>query len=150
MSFISCEKMKKDIVIGSDHAGFMMKEFLKKVLTTLNYSYIDIGTYTVESVDYPDIAHNLAKSVVNGEVQYGIIICGSGNGVSIVANKYKEIRCALCWNTSLAKLAREHNNANVLALPARFVSNLLAKKIMIEFLNSNFEGGRHTIRVNKI
>jgi len=142
--------MKKDIVIGSDHAGFEMKEFLKKVLIKLNYSYIDIGADSIDSVDYPDIAHKLAKTVVNGAAQYGIIICGSGNGVSIVANKYKEIRCALCWNASLAKLAREHNNANVLALPARFISNSQAKKIIIEFLNSNFEGGRHTIRVNKI
>lgn len=142
--------MKKDIVIGSDHAGFEMKEFLKKVLIKLNYSYIDIGADSIDSVDYPDIAHKLAKTVVNGAAQYGIIICGSGNGVSIVANKYKEIRCALCWNSSLAKLAREHNNANVLALPARFISNSQAKKIIIEFLNSNFEGGRHAIRVNKI
>lgn len=138
------------ISIASDHAGFELKEFIKNYLVNLNFIVKDFGTYSIDSMDYPDIAHPLALSIVNKESDLGIIICGSGNGVNIVVNKYKEIRSALCWNKELAELARKHNDANILALPARFISNYEAKDIVESFLNSSFEGGRHQIRVKKI
>ncbi len=136
--------------IASDHAGFEMKEELKKFLKEKGYEVKDFGTHSPESMDYPDVAHPLAESVEKGEVSQGIALCGSGNGISMTLNKHQGIRAALCWNEELAALARQHNDANVLSLPARFISVDLAKRIVERFLESSFEGGRHLRRVNKI
>lgn len=136
--------------IASDHAGFEMKEELKKFLKEKGYEVKDFGTHSPESMDYPDVAHPLAESVEKGEVSQGIALCGSGNGISMTLNKHQGIRAALCWNEELAALARQHNDANVLSLPARFISVELAKRIVEKFLESSFEGGRHLRRVNKI
>ena len=136
--------------IASDHAGFEMKEELKKFLQEKGYEVKDFGTHSPESMDYPDVAHPLAESVEKGEVSQGIALCGSGNGISMTLNKHQGIRAALCWNEELAALARQHNDANVLSLPARFISVDLAKRIVERFLESSFEGGRHLRRVNKI
>ena len=136
--------------IASDHAGFEMKEELKKFLKEKGYEVKDFGTHSPESMDYPDVAHPLAESVEKGEVSQGIALCGSGNGISMTLNKHQGVRAALCWNEELAALARQHNDANVLSLPARFISVELAKRIVEKFLESSFEGGRHLRRVNKI
>jgi len=135
------------IAIGSDHAGFEYKELLKAHLTAV---VKDFGTYALDSVDYPDFAHPVAAAVENGEFDYGILVCGSANGVAITANKHQNIRAAICWENELAALARQHNNANVLCIPARFVSIELAKEMTATFLNTAFEGGRHEKRVEKI
>ena len=136
--------------IASDHAGFEMKEELKRFLKEKGYEVKDFGTHSPESMDYPDVAHPLAESIERGEVSQGIALCGSGNGISMTLNKHQGVRAALCWNEELAALARQHNDANVLSLPARFISVELAKKIVEKFLESSFEGGRHLRRVNKI
>ena len=136
--------------IASDHAGFEMKEELRKFLVEKGYEVKDFGTYSSESMDYPDVAHPLAESIEKGEVSQGIALCGSGNGISMTLNKHQGVRAALCWNEELAALARQHNDANVLSLPARFISLELAKRIVERFLESSFEGGRHLRRVNKI
>ena len=136
------------IAIGSDHAGFEYKEILKEYLTV--YELKDFGTYTTDSVDYPDFAHPLASAVENNEFDFGILVCGSANGVAITANKHQQIRAAICWENEIAALARQHNNANVLCIPARFVSTDLAKQMSDTFLNTAFEGGRHGKRVDKI
>lgn len=137
------------IVIGSDHAGFDLKSQIIHHLKELSIEVIDVGTYSAESVDYPDFAHALCQQVLTQHVP-GIVICGSGNGVNITANKYKGIRSALCWNEEITKLARLHNNANVMALPARFITVEEAQKCVHAFLNTPFEGGRHEKRVQKI
>lgn len=142
--------MNKKIVIGGDHAGFTYKQELIKVLQNKGFEVKDFGPFTEESVDYPDFIHPLCEAVVSGEFQRGIIICGSGNGVAITANKHQEIRAAICWNEELAALSRQHNDANLLSIPARFVSFDLAEKMTLTFLNTDFEGGRHARRVNKI
>ena len=136
------------IAIGADHAGFEYKSMLLDFLKENNIK--DFGTYGTESVDYPDFAHPVADAVEKGEYSIGILICGSANGVAITANKHQGIRAAICWNEELAELARSHNNANILCIPARFISQEEAKKICLKFINSNFEGGRHANRVNKI
>lgn len=136
------------IAIGGDHAGFEYKKILIDFLK--EYNVKDFGTYGSDSVDYPDFAHPVASAVENGEFDLGILICGSANGVAITANKHQGIRAAICWNGELAELARSHNDANVLCIPARFVSAELAKEITFKFINSAFEGGRHANRVNKI
>lgn len=136
------------IAIGSDHAGFEYKEILKEYLTAFELK--DFGTYTTDSVDYPDFAHPLASAVENNEFDFGILVCGSANGVAITANKHQQIRAAICWENEIAALARQHNNANVLCIPARFVSTDLAKQMTDTFLNTAFEGGRHGKRVDKI
>ena len=136
--------------IASDHAGFEMKEELKRFLKEKGYEVKDFGTHSPESMDYPDVAHPLAESIERGEVSQGIALCGSGNGISMTLNKHQGVRAALCWNEELAALARQHNDANVLSLPARFISVDLAKRIVERFLESSFEGGRHLRRVNKI
>ncbi len=141
------KKMK--IAIGGDHAGFEYKQTLIEELSAV-HSLKDFGPYSSESADYPDYVHPLAEAVTSQEFELGIVICGSGNGVAITANKHQQIRCALCWNAELAALARQHNNANVLALPARFVSLELAREIVQAFLSNEFEGGRHQRRVDKI
>lgn len=136
------------IAVGGDHAGFeyksMLIEFLKE------YTIKDFGTYSANSVDYPDFAHTVANAVESGEFTIGILICGSANGVAMTANKHQGIRAAICWNEELAVLAKTHNNANILCIPARFVSQDLAREISLKFINSEFEGGRHANRVDKI
>jgi len=138
------------IGIGSDHAGYDYKVLIKEKLVSKQYQIKDFGTHSTESVDYPDFAHPLAKAVANGELAYGILICGSANGVAITANKHQAVRAAICWQAELAQLARQHNNANVLCLPARFVSIEDALKMVEVFLQTDFEGGRHDRRVQKI
>ncbi len=139
-----------NIVIANDHAGFGLKQKVKNWLTEANYTVDDIGAHSEDSVDYPDFAHNLADKVESGEADLGILICGSGNGVSMAANKHKGIRAALAWLPEIASLARQHNNANVLSLPARFITDDQAKEIVFAYLNAEFEGGRHAKRVDKI
>jgi len=138
------------IAIGGDHAGFAYKEELIKILAADGHEVKDFGPFSEASVDYPDFAHPVASSVEKGENDLGILICGSGNGVAITANKHQGIRAALCWTEELGSLARQHNNANVLCLPARFIDLDMAKKITHAFLTTPFEGGRHENRVNKI
>ena len=138
------------VAIGSDHAGFEYKEYLVKKLKKSGYEVHDLGPASSASVDYPDYAHPVAKMVEQGSVDLGILLCGSGNGVCMSANKHKEIRAALCWTEELAKLARNHNNANIVCIPARFVSKIMAGRISNSFLTSEFEGGRHQTRVDKI
>lgn len=142
--------MRMKIAIACDHAGYEYKEKLVDYLQKLEYEVKDFGAYSAESMDYPDSAHPMACAVEAGDYEKGIAICGSGNGISITANKHQGIRCALCWNTEIAKLARLHNDANVCGLPARFISYDEARAIVDEFLNTAFEGGRHQNRVNKI
>ncbi|WP_439880794.1 ribose 5-phosphate isomerase B [Pontibacter sp. MBLB2868] len=142
--------MALKIAIGGDHAGFTYKRMLTEVLKSLGHEVLDFGPDSEASVDYPDHVHPLAKAVVNKDADFGVLICGSGNGVAITANKYQDIRAALCWTPELAKLAREHNDANVLCIPARFVSEDVAKEMLTTFLKTDFEGGRHQNRVNKI
>jgi len=136
------------IAIGADHAGFDYKEMLKSFLS--DYDVRDFGTYSAESVDYPDFAHPVAESVESGESIFGILVCGSANGVAITANKHQGIRAAICWQTEIAELARLHNNANIICVPARFVSEETAKEMVTTFLNTAFEGGRHQTRVSKM
>lgn len=138
------------IAIGGDHAGFTYKQAVVELLKSKGVEVEDLGAFSEESVDYPDFVHPVAKKVEANEVGLGILICGSGNGVAMTANKYQGVRAALCWQAELAALARQHNNANILCLPARFVSLELAKKMVETFLNEQFEGGRHERRVNKI
>ena len=138
------------IAIGSDHAGYKTKEFIKQHLIGSGYEFRDYGTFSEESMDYPDSAHPLAKAVQSGFCSFGILICGSGNGMAIVANKYSGVRAALCWNETITLLARQHNDANILALPARYISEEEALKLSLLFLTTDFEGGRHQRRVEKI
>jgi ribose 5-phosphate isomerase B len=138
------------IAIGSDHAGFERKEEIRTYLKEKGVEVLDKGTYSEERADYPDFGHAVAISVENKEVDLGIILCGSGNGINMSANKHKGIRSALCWNEEIAALARQHNDANIMALPARFISKETAIKCVDAFLNSTFEGGRHADRVQKI
>ncbi len=139
---------KISIAIGADHAGFEYKNMLIDFLK--DYTIKDFGTYSADSVDYPDFAHPVASAVENAEFTIGILICGSANGVAMTANKHQEIRAAICWNEELAELARTHNNANILCIPARFTTKEDAKNICTKFIHSEFEGGRHLNRVNKI
>ncbi len=140
----------KRIAIGSDHAGYRTKMELVLLLMAKGFFVKDFGPFSDESVDYPDYAHLVAQAITNGEYELGIVICGSGNGVNITANKHSGVRSALCWLPEIASLARQHNNANICAIPARFVDIELAKKIVLSFLEAEFEGGRHSNRVNKI
>lgn len=142
--------MNKKIAIGGDHAGFSYKEKLVQVLKDKGYEVKDFGPYSDASADYPDYVHPLCNAIEAGDFEKGIVICGSGNGVAITANKHQGIRAALCWEKDLAALARQHNNANVLALPARFIPFALAEEMANIFLNTEFEGGRHQTRVDKI
>jgi ribose 5-phosphate isomerase B len=140
----------KTIPIGSDHAGFSLKTYLLKNLASAGFRFHDFGTFTDESVDYPDFIHPVAKAVNDGVYQRGIIICGSGNGASMVANKYPMVRSAICWSDEIAKLSRLHNDANIIALPARFITPEEAVSMVKIFFNTEFEGGRHEQRVEKI
>ncbi|SDE54463.1 ribose 5-phosphate isomerase B [Mucilaginibacter pineti] len=136
------------IAIGADHAGFDYKQALTEVLSSVEFK--DFGTYSSASVDYPDFAHPVASAVESGDFDFGILVCGSANGVAITANKHQGIRAAICWNEELAVLARSHNNANIVCIPARFTSIEEAKSIVTAFLKTEFEGGRHATRVGKI
>lgn len=138
------------IAIGSDHAGFEVKEQLKKLIEQHGYSVDDKGTHSADSTDYPDYAHPVANAVEIGTATAGILVCGSGNGVCMTANKHHGVRAALTWNTELAELARQHNNANILCVPARFVDESTAQSMVEAFLKTDFEGGRHQKRVEKI
>lgn len=139
------------IAICSDHAGFELKQKVKEHLEAQQpVSLKDFGTYTAESCDYADFAHPMASAVENNEFDFGISICGSGNGISMTVNKHQGIRAALCWNEEIVALAREHNNANVLSLPARFISEEMALKMVDVFFSTDFEGGRHQTRIDKI
>lgn len=138
------------IAIGADHAGFEYKEMLKEMLASPGYEVKDCGTHSAASVDYPDFAHPVAEAVESLTADFGILVCGSANGVAITANKHQQIRAAICWENEIAALARQHNNANVICVPARFVSPELAKDMVRTFLNTAFEGGRHGNRVDKI
>lgn len=143
----------KTLAFASDHAGYNLKSSLINYINT-NYSHqfniLDCGTFSNESVDYPDYAHKLANSIADKNSDLGIAICGSGNGIAITLNRHKNIYAAICWEPQLATLARQHNNANVLVLPARFISETLAIETIEAFLNTNFEGGRHATRLEKI
>ncbi len=141
---------KQTIAVGADHAGFEYKEAIVVMLTAEGFNVQDMGTYSADSTDYPDFAHPVAEAVESGVAQLGVLICGSGNGVAMTANKHQGIRCALCWQEVLAALARQHNNANIIALPARFVSLELALQMVRIFITTDFEGGRHARRVGKI
>ena len=138
------------IAIGSDHAGYEVKEQLKKLIESHGYSVDDKGTHSGDSTDYPDYAHPVANAVEIGTAAAGILVCGSGNGVCMTANKHHGVRAALTWNTELAELARQHNDANILCVPARYVDEKLAEEMVEAFLKTDFEGGRHQKRVEKI
>lgn len=142
--------MNKTIAFGGDHAGFLYKKELMEYVVAKGYSVKDVGPFSEQSVDYPDFTHPLATSVISGESIFGILICGSGNGVCMTANKHQGVRAGLCWAPELAVLTRSHNNANVLCLPARFISIEVAKACVDAFLDTPFEGGRHENRVQKI
>ncbi|MEI6019585.1 MAG: ribose 5-phosphate isomerase B [Bacteroidota bacterium] len=138
------------IAIGCDHAGFDLKEKIKLYLSDKSYMIIDKGCYTNERVDYPDFAHVVSREVLLKNVDFGILLCGSGNGIAMSANKHKGIRAAICWNPEISQLARQHNDANILVLPARFLSEQDAFKIIDGFISEKFEGGRHLDRIHKI
>lgn len=140
----------KKIGIGCDHAGYELKDAIKEKLVGLGYEVKDFGTNGPDSVDYPDYVHPLANAIESNELPLGIVICGSGNGVNITVNKHQGIRSALCWNPELAKMARLHNDANILALSARYVDAEVSMECVDAFLSNEFEGGRHQNRVNKI
>ena len=138
------------LLIGCDHGGYELKEYIKKRLHDGGYNIEDFGCHSIESVDYPDIAHELCESITNNEGDLGILICGSGNGINMSANSNDGIRSALCWEPKIATLARQHNNANVIALPGRFIDEITALECVMNFITAEFEGGRHEIRVDKI
>jgi ribose 5-phosphate isomerase B len=138
------------IAIGSDHAGHHYRVALIGHLESQGFSIIDMGPPSADSVDYPDFVHPVAEALEQGDADVGIVLCGSGNGVAMTANKHSHVRAALCWNMEIAKLAREHNDANIIAIPARYVSEDLATRMVDVFLNTPFEGGRHQRRVDKI
>lgn len=140
----------KTIAIGCDHGGFTYKDAIIRLLKKEGIEVHDFGTNTDASVDYPDFVHPTATDVEEGKADLGIILCGSGNGAAMTANKHQGIRCALCWNGELAELARQHNNANIISIPARFVSKRMAMKMVRAFISTDFEGGRHERRVEKI
>ncbi len=142
--------LTKPVAIGSDHAGFEYKEAIKVWLEKKGYAVKDFGTFSLDSVDYPDFAHPVATSVETGEASFGVLFCGSANGVAITANKHQGVRAGLCWENDVARLVRRHNNANIICIPARFVALSLAEEMVDNFIATEFEGGRHANRVNKI
>ena len=142
--------LQKLISIGCDHAGFEYKEATKLWLQQKGYQVYDAGTYSLDSVDYPDFAHAVASSIESGDAAFGILFCGSANGVAITANKHQQVRAGICWENDVAKLSRKHNNANIICIPARFVALSLALEMIENFMTTDFEGGRHANRVNKI
>jgi len=140
----------KTLALGCDHGGYELKEYIKIKIAESGYSVRDFGTFSPDSMDYPDVAHPVASAVNSGQYEMAILICGSGNGICMTANKYAGIRAALCWKTELAMLAREHNDANILCLPGRFISQYEALNAVMAFLTTDFEGGRHQARIEKI
>ena len=138
------------IGLASDHAGFELKEFVKSYIEQKGYTYKDFGTCTIENCDYPDFAHPLAEAVETKEVDLGIALCGSGNGIGMTLNKHQGIRAAICWNADISQVTRAHNDANILVLPARYINREESLEIIHTFLNTPFEGGRHQIRIKKI
>ena len=142
--------MGNKIGLASDHAGYEVKEYIRKLLDKKDISYVDYGAYSEESTSYATYGHRLAEAIEQNEVQKGIAVCGSGNGINMTLNKHQGIRAALCWCEEIAQLARKHNDANVLSLPGRYVSFDLAEKIVDIFLNTSFEGGRHQKRIDAI
>lgn len=140
----------KPIGLASDHAGFELKEYVKEYLTQQGLTYHDYGTYSTDSCDYPDFGHALARGIELGEVDRGIAICGSGEGISMTLNKHQRIRAALVWMPEIASLARQHNDANVLVMPGRFIDQATAAEVMDRFLHTDFEGGRHVRRIEKM
>lgn len=148
---MSCTfNLELPVAIGCDHAGFDYKEAVISFLDGKNVTWKDFGTYSSDSVDYPDFAHPVSNAVESGEAGFGILICGSANGVAMTANKHQGIRAAVCWGEELAELARKHNNANIICIPARFVREGLVERMIEIFMHTDFEGGRHKNRVNKI
>ncbi|GHV17036.1 ribose 5-phosphate isomerase B [Bacteroidia bacterium] len=141
---------EKPIGLTSDHAGFETKKYVIQLFEEQGIKYIDYGTYTSNSVDYPDFAHKLGRAIDSKECDFGIAICGTGNGINMALNKHKSVRSALCWNAEIARLARAHNDANVLALPGRILSQQEVYDMIIAFFNTDFEGGRHQTRIDKI
>lgn len=142
--------MNNQIGLCSDHAGYEMKEFAKGVLTSLGYDVVDYGCYSLERADYPDFAHKMGNAIDQGELERGLAFCGSGNGISMALNKHQKVRAALAWDKEIAALARQHNDANVLSIPARFISEELCRELIEIFLSTEFEGGRHCLRIDKI
>ena len=142
--------MGNKVALAADHAGFEEKEKIKRTLDNLGVEYIDMGTTSTDSVDYPDFAKKVGDAVSKGEVDSGLLVCGSGTGMAIAANKVKGVRAAVAWNPDIARLAREHNDANILSLPARFMSDEEAAKVLKAWFDASFEGGRHAKRVEKI
>ena len=142
--------MKKTIGLASDHAGFPLKERVKEWLTARGYEYKDFGTHSTDSCDYPDFAHAMASEVEKGNFDFGIAICGTGNGINMTVNHHKSIRAALCWMPEIATLARQHNDANILVMPGRFIDDETAEKCLDTFLNTTFDGGRHQRRIDAI
>ena len=140
----------KTLALGCDHGGYELKEYIKIKIAESGYSVRDFGTFSPDSMDYPDVAHPVASAVNSGQYEMAILICGNGNGICMTANKYAGIRAALCWKTELAMLAREHNDANILCLPGRFISQYEALNAVMAFLTTDFEGGRHQARIEKI
>ncbi len=138
------------VALGCDHAGFDYKETVIRLLKKLDHEVIDKGTHSLDSVDYPDFVHPVGDLIDQGRADRGVLICGSGNGVAMTANKHKNVRAALCWKNEIASLARQHNNANVICIPARFVSAKMARSMIKIFMETPFEGGRHERRVSKI
>lgn len=142
--------LTKPVAIGSDHAGFEYKQYVISFLEGKGLAFKDFGAHSTESADYPDFAHPVAEAVESGDFAFGILLCGSGNGVAITANKHQGVRAALCWDKEIAELARKHNNANVLCVPARFIPEDVAEVMVETFVATEFEGGRHENRVAKI
>lgn len=138
------------IGMACDHAGYELKEYLKKILIRRGNEVVDFGTNSPESMDYPDTAHPLAEALEAGKVDFGVSMCGSGNGITMTLNKHQKVRAALCWKPEIAALAKQHNNANILSMPARFISRRMAVRILDAYLNAKFEGGRHQRRIEKI
>lgn len=141
---------EKPIGLASDHAGFAIKKYIVNLFDEKGIRYIDFGTYGTESVDYPDFAHKLGTAIDNKECDFGIAICGTGNGINMALNKHQSVRSALCWNTEITRLTRAHNNANILTLPGRIISQQEAYDMIVVFFNTEFEGGRHQARIDKI
>ena len=142
--------MGKKVALAADHAGYEEKEKIKRTLDEMGVEYVDMGTNSTDSVDYPDYAKKVAEAVSHGDVEQGLLVCGSGTGMAIAANKVKGARAAVAWNPDIARLAREHNDANILSLPARFMSDEEAGKVLKAWFDARFEGGRHAKRVDKI
>jgi ribose 5-phosphate isomerase B len=150
INFVYFVKMKKLLVIASDHAGFPMKQMIREHLSSRGIRFEDLGTDSETPSDYPDFGHPLAEAIESGDYDLGISICGSGNGINMTTNKHQGIRGAVCWNEEISRLAREHNDANICSIPARFVDQETALKIVDAFLEARFEGGRHIARIRKI